>query len=248
MISALLWAIIATVIVSLFSFVGVLTLALKKRLLNKIVLLLVGFSAGALIGGAFLHLIPESLEDGVGESLFLFVIIGFVAFYIIEKVLHWRHCHKGKCKIHMFTYLNLVGDGIHNFTDGLVIAASFIVNVNLGFATTLAVIAHEIPQEFGDFGVLIYGGFTRAKALFFNFLSGLTAILGAIAGYFLASAIEEKIVFLLPLTAGGFIYIAASDLIPELRKEADIKKSLLPFIFFLLGVAFMWGFKILLEH
>lgn len=243
---ALFWAIGATIVVSLISFVGVVTLALKEKLLNKIVLLLVGFSAGALIGGAFLHLIPEALERECA-NIFLYIIIGFVAFFVLEKFLHWRHCHKGKCRLHMFTYLNLVGDAVHNFIDGLVIAASFIVNINLGLATTLAVIAHEIPQEFGDFGVLIYGGFSKARALAYNFLSALAAVLGAVIGFFLSSIIDEGMILLLPLTAGGFIYIAASDLIPELRKETDIKKSLPPFIFFLMGLVFMWIAKILLE-
>lgn len=244
---ALFWAVIATIVVSLLSFVGVLTLAWKEKFLNKIVLLLVGFSAGALIGGAFLHLIPEAYEKGLGESLFLYVILGFVAFFILEKFLFWRHCHKGKCPVHMFTYLNLIGDGVHNFIDGLVIAASFVVNIHLGFVTTLAVIAHEIPQELGDFGVLVYGGFTKAKALLYNFLSALTAILGAVVGFFLSSVLEEGIVFLLPITAGGFIYIAASDLMPELRKETEGTKALWPFIFFFLGLAFMWVAKILFE-
>ncbi len=244
---ALFWAVLATLVVSLISFIGVVTLAFKEKLLNKIVMLLVGFSAGALIGGAFLHLIPEALEDGVGETIFLYVILGFVAFYILEKVLHWRHCHKGKCEVHIFTYLNLIGDSVHNFLDGLVIAASFVVDFKIGIVTTLAVVAHEIPQEFGDFGVLIYGGFGKSKALFYNFLTGLTAVIGAIVGFFLSSAIEESIIYLLPLTAGGFIYIAASDLMPELRKESDVKKSLPPFLLFLAGIAFMWFAKFLLE-
>lgn len=247
MASAFFGALVATVIVSAVSFVGVLTLAFKEKFLNKIVLLLVGFSAGALIGGAFLHLIPEALEKYTSDALFLYVILGFVAFYVLEKVLHWRHCHKGKCEVHIFTYLNLVGDAVHNFLDGLVIAASFVVSTNLGLATTLAIIAHEIPQEFGDFGVLIYGGFGKMKALFYNFLSGLTAVAGAAAGYVLSSTIQESTKYLLPLTAGGFIYIASSDLIPELRKETDIKKSIMPFVFFLLGLAFMWAAKVLLE-
>lgn len=244
---ALFWAITATLAVSLFSFIGVLTLSMKQKLLNKVVLLLVGFSAGALIGGAFLHLIPEACEKGFGTDVFLFVIVGFVIFFVLEKYIHWRHCHKGKCDVHVFTYLNLIGDGVHNFIDGLIIAASFVVDLKLGFVTTLAVIAHEIPQEFGDFGVLIYGGFTKAKALFYNFLSALTAILGAVVGFFLSSVLEESMVLLLPITAGGFIYIAASDLMPELRKETDAKKSLWPFLFFFLGLAFMWLTKILFE-
>ncbi|MBU4502052.1 MAG: ZIP family metal transporter [Nanoarchaeota archaeon] len=242
----LFWAIIATLAVSLISFVGVLTLAFKEKLLNKITLLLVGLSAGALIGGAFLHLIPEAIEEGMSQNIFLFVIIGFVIFYILEKALHWRHCHKGKCEIHMFTYMNLFGDALHNFMDGVVIVASFIVDVKLGFITTLAVIAHEIPQEFGDFGVLIHGGFGKAKALLCNFLTGLTAIIGALFGYFLSTIVQEWIIYILPITAGGFIYIAATDLIPELHKQIDIKKSILPFLFFLIGLAFMWATGVLL--
>jgi len=244
---ALFWAVIATFVVSLVSFIGVVTLAFKEKLLNRIVILLVGFSAGALIGGAFLHLIPEAFEKGTSEVIFLYVILGFVAFYILEKILHWRHCHKSKCEVHTFTYLNLIGDSVHNFLDGLVIAASFVVDFKIGVVTTLAVVAHEIPQEFGDFGVLIYGGFGKSKALFYNFLTGLTAVIGAVVGFFLSSIIEESIVYLLPLTAGGFIYIAASDLMPELRKEADIKKSLPPFLLFLAGIVFMWFAKFLLE-
>lgn len=244
---ALFWAVIATFVVSLVSFIGVVTLAFKEKLLNKIVMLLVGFSAGALIGGAFLHLIPEAFEKGMNESIFLYVILGFVAFYVLEKILHWRHCHKGKCDVHVFTYLNLIGDSVHNFLDGLVIAASFVVDFKIGVVTTLAVVAHEIPQEFGDFGVLIYGGFGKSKALFYNFLTGLTAVIGAVAGFFLSSVIEESTVYLLPFTAGGFIYIAASDLMPELRKETDVKKSLPPFLLFLAGIAFMWFAKLFLK-
>ena len=141
--------------------------------------------------------------------------------------------------------MNLIGDGIHNFIDGLIIAASFVINFPLGIATTIAVIAHEIPQELGDFGVLVYGGFTKLKALFFNFLTALTAILGAVIGFFLAGSVEGFVPFLIPFAAGGFIYIAASDLVPELHKEADLKKSILSFIFFLLGIIFMYVIKII---
>ncbi|MBD3249438.1 hypothetical protein GF336_05315 [Candidatus Woesearchaeota archaeon] len=140
---------------------------------------------------------------------------------MIEKFLHWHHCHKGKCDIHTFTYMNLIGDGVHNFIDGLIIAASFSVDISFGVITTIAVIAHEIPQEIGDFGVLVYGGFGRLKALAFNFLSAVTAIIGAVIGYLISGSVEGFVPFLLPFAAGGFIYIAASDLVPELHKESD---------------------------
>jgi len=238
---------ISTILVSLIAFIGIFTLALKKKLLSKILIILVGFAAGALIGGAFLHLLPESLEICDCFTVFIYLLIGFVLFFLIERVLHWRHCHKGVCKIHTFTYMNLLGDGVHNFIDGLVIAAAFLTDISLGWITTLAIIFHEVPQEIGDFGILVYGGFKRITALFFNYLSALTAIAGGIVGYFLHSYISGMNVFLLAFAAGGFIYIASSDLIPELHKEANLKKSMLSFVFFLIGILLMALLKIIFE-
>ncbi len=238
----LIWALGASIVVSLISFVGVISLLLKENLLNKILLLLISFSAGALIGGAFLHLIPEAVEkSGHSSEVYLFVIVGFILFFVLEKYLHWRHCHKGKCEIHMFTYINLVGDGIHNFIDGLIIGSSFVININFGLTTTFAIIMHEIPQEIGDFGILVYGGFNKNKALWYNFLSALTAVLGTLFGYALASASANFLTFLMPVAAGGFIYIAACDLIPELHKQEDIKKATFSMLIFILGVGFMYG-------
>ena len=158
----------------------------------------------------------------------------------MERFLHWRHCHEeGVCKTHAFTYLTLVGDGFHNFIDGMVIAASFVVSFQLGLITTLAIILHEIPQELSDFAVLVYGGFSKKKALLFNFVSALTAMIGALVGYFIIDYIQGFSNFILPLTAGGFIYIATSDLIPELHKENDLKRSMAAFSAFLLGIIFM---------
>ena len=165
----------------------------------------------------------------------------------MERVLHWNHCHNhGDCEVHTFSYMSLIGDGIHNFIDGLIIAASFIVSIPLGFLTSLAVIAHEIPQEISDFSILIYGGFSKKKALFFNFLSALTAVLGVLVGFVLSSSVENFVMYLLPIAAGGFIYIGASDLVPELHKEKDLKKSILSFGFFILGIVIMYLFKIYL--
>lgn len=237
----LIWALGASIVVSLISFVGVISLLLKENLLNKILLLLISFSAGALIGGAFLHLIPEAVEkSGHSNEVYLFVIVGFILFFVLEKYLHWRHCHKGKCEIHMFTYINLVGDGIHNFIDGLIIGSSFMVNVSFGLTTTFAIVMHEIPQEIGDFGVLVYGGLNKNKALFYNFLSALTAVLGTAIGYALANTSDVFLKLLMPVAAGGFIYIASCDLIPELHKEQNLKKATLSMAVFILGVAFMY--------
>jgi zinc and cadmium transporter len=230
---------ISTFVVSLISLIGILTLAIKEKLLQKILFSLVGFSAGALIGGAFLHILPEALEKSKSEAVFYYLILGIVLFFLLERYFYWRHCHNGICNIHAFTYLNLIGDGLHNFIDGMVIAVSFVISIKLGIVTTIAVILHEIPQELGDFAVLVYGGFTKQKALIFNFLTALTAIIGAIVGYFMADFIRGFSNFVMPLTAGGFIYIAASDLIPQIHKEKSAKRSTLAFIAFLFGIIFM---------
>ncbi len=236
----LIWILTSTFIVSLISLVGIFALAIKDKLLHKILFGLIGFSAGALIGGAFLHILPEALERTKSISVFYYLILGIVLFFMMERYFYWRHCHEeGVCDVHAFTYLNLIGDGFHNFIDGMVIAASFIVSVKLGIATTLAVILHEIPQELGDFAVLVHGGFTKKKALLCNFISALMAMIGAIAGYFIADIAAGFANFILPLTAGGFIYIATSDLIPEIHKEKDLKRSTSAFIAFLFGIAFM---------
>ncbi len=240
----LVFIILATIIVSLISFVGIITLILKETLLNKILLVLIGLSAGALMGGAFLHLLPETVENAEKfnvnlVNLFLFVLVGFIIFFIIEKVLHWRHCHEGECEIHSFTYMNLIGDSIHNFIDGLIMAASFIVSVPLGITTTIAISVHEIPQEIGDFGVLIYGGFSKKKALVLNFIVALTAVFGGVIGYFISSKIENMVLYILPFAAGGFIYIAATDLVPEIKKELNMKKYMATLTVFILGILIM---------
>ncbi len=244
---ALLWSLISTLLVSGIALIGIVTLLINKKILREIVFYLIGFSAGALIGGAFLHILPEVLESTQPVLVFYYVIAGIVLFFMLERYFFWRHCHEGVCDVHAFTYLSLIGDGVHNFLDGVMIAASFCISVKLGVATTIAVILHEIPQELGDFGVLVYGGFEKKKALLFNFCTGLTAVLGALFGYFMADTIQNFSRFILPLTAGGFIYIAASDLIPQLHKEPDRKHSSLAFFAFLMGIFLMALAKAFLE-
>ena len=239
----LIWIIAATLIVSLISLIGIFTLALKEELLNKSLIFLIGLAAGGLIGGAFIHILPEALQMSNVENIFIYTMVGFVVFFIFERYVHWRHCHKENCDIHAFTYLSLLADGFHNFIDGLVIAVSFMTSTKLGIVTTLAVILHEIPQEIGDFGILVYGGYKKGRALFLNFLCALTAMLGAIIGYFLAGAVQNISVFLLPFTAGGFIYIASCDLIPELHRQPDQKRANLSLASFILGIILMWWFK-----
>lgn len=231
-------------VVSLVSFIGVLFVGLKEASVGRLLMVLVGFSSGSLIGAAFIDLLPEALVE-TGEVIFYYVIGGIVFFFAMEKFLYWRHCHDGKCPVHMFAYLNLIGDGVHNFIDGVAIAASFLVSSPLGFATTLAVIFHEIPQELGDFGVLLYGGFGKKRALTYNFMSALTAIAGALVTYCLAFQIEGVAHVLVPFAAGGFVYIASTDLLPELHKRTQGKDSLVQMVTILLGIALMAALKIL---
>jgi zinc and cadmium transporter len=234
----------ATIINALVSLVGVVTLWCNEKTMKRIVFIMVAFSAGALLGGALLHIAAEAIEMMEANMVFLIIITGFSAFFLLERFVYWHHCHDGVCDVHPYTYLILFGDGIHNFIDGLIIAASFMVNPALGIMTTIIIIAHEVPQELGDFGVLVFGGMKKRKALGYNLISQLTAIVGGMIG-FLLSSFSTFSMFMLPFAAGGFIYIAASDLIPELHKEVDRKKSIMSFIFFIIGVLFMLGTSIL---
>jgi len=239
-----IYVLISVFIVSLLSLVGVFTLSLDQDKLYRWLLFLVSFSAGTLLGDAFIHLIPEAYGNSSSHiAVSMYILSGILLFFVLEKIVHWRHCHKRACEKHPhpFAYNILVGDSLHNFIDGMVIAASFLVSVPIGIATTIAVIFHEIPQEIGDFGSLVYGGFSRMKALIFNFLTALTAILGAIVVLIIGKGSTEIISFLIPLTAGGFIYIAASDLIPQLHKEEDVKKSFGHLIFLVAGVMLMFS-------
>lgn len=230
---------ISVSVVSLISFIGVLFFSFQKNVLEKLLGILISFASGAMLGGAFFHLLPESVEN-LGENSFVLVVISFLLFFVLEKFFYWRHCHEKDCEVHAFTYLNLIGDGLHNLIDGAVIAASFLTDLSLGISTTLAIILHEVPQEIGDFSILIYGGLKRRQALFFNFLSALTAVLGALGVYFFAEQISNLVPFLLPMAAGGFIYIAATDLIPELHKRSQGAEAITHVVSLVIGVGLMW--------
>jgi len=241
----LLNILIACFLISLCVWLAVLFLFFRKETLSRITMFLVSLSAGALIGGAFLHLLPEASEGMEAERLFLVVLGAFVLFFLIEKLFHWRHCHKENCEIHTFGYMNLIGDSFHNFIDGLVIASVFLIDFRLGLITTLAIALHEIPQEIGDFGVLIHAGFNKTKALMLNYMVATVVIIGGVVGYFFSFYVSSIVPYLLPIAAGGFIYIAASDLMPEIRKESNLKKSILSFGIFLLGIIIMFAVKFL---
>lgn len=232
------YVILGTLSVSLISFVGVFALSMKNDRLERFLLPMVALSAGALIAGAFLHLLPEAVKMG-GYGIFPTILASFIGFFLIEHVLHWRHCHKGHCDVHSFGYMNLIGDFVHNIIDGMVIAGAFVADIRLGFVTTFAIILHEIPQEIGDFGVLLYAGFSRTRALLLNFATACSAILGGLIGYAFASTSNSAEGLLLPIAIGGFLYIGASDLLPELRKEAEPKRIIPLFLVFLVGVGIM---------
>jgi len=228
---------LATVVDSLVGLVGVFSLPFSQEKLQRIVDYLVAFAAGAMIGGAFLHLLPEAMEltAAAGEL----AVVGFLGFFLSERLLSWKHCHNLKCDKHSVGWLVVIGDALHNVVDGLVIASAFLVDAALGWTTTLAIIAHEVPQEIGNFAVLIHGGFSRTSATLWTFLSQATCLLGGLAGYFLGAAYKP---FLIALAAGGFIYIAAVDLLPELHHRAPLNN----FLLFLVGVLIMEGLKLLL--
>ncbi|MFA7364851.1 MAG: ZIP family metal transporter [Patescibacteria group bacterium] len=245
--SVYLYIVGASFLTSLISLVGVLFLSFSTDRLKRMLMFLVSLSAGSLLGGSFLHLLPESIEHSIAhghnhfDGIWYGVLFGIIIFFILEKIIHWRHCHipTSSDHIHPVGPMNLAGDALHNLIDGMIIAGAFLLDVRLGVVTTIAVIAHEIPQEIGDFGVLIHAGYSVKKALFFNFLSGLFSLIGAILIIFIGTFSDNFIDFIIPITAGGFIYIATADLIPELKKECGISKSLKQLLGVFLGISFM---------
>ena len=230
-------------VVSLISLIGVISLSFQRERLQRIVLFLVSFAVGGLFGDAFIHLIPEAFEKLDSRLASVLIISGVLAFFALEKFLRWRHCHISERHdhIHPVVTLNIIGDAAHNLIDGMIIGASFAASVPIGIATTVAVILHEIPQEIGDFGILLHGGLSVRRALTLNFLSALTAVAGVVIALSLGSYVKNFAVYLLPVTAGGFLYIAGADLIPELQHGTDIKLSaaLWQFIFIISGILLM---------
>jgi zinc and cadmium transporter len=230
----------ATVLISSGSLVGVLTLALNQQFLSKILMSLVSLSAGTMLAAALLHLLPESIE-ALGDTLpFQLTLASFIGFFILERFLHWRHCHdKDHLTKHTVGTMNIIGDAIHNFLDGVLIAAAFASGAGLGLVATLAIAMHELPQEIGDFGVLLHSGYSRKKALIANVLVSLTAVLGGVLGYFATSVMTTFASYLLPIAAGGFLYISAADLIPELKQDTSTKRTLAMIATFLFGIIIM---------
>jgi zinc and cadmium transporter len=242
------YSLVSVFLVSLISLIGLAAFSIRIEILKKILLYMVSFSAGGLFGDAFIHLLPEAFEKlGFSLEISIFLIFGIFFSFILEKFIRWRHCHIPTTEEHPhpFAFMNLFGDALHNFIDGLIIGASYLASIPVGIATTLAVIMHEIPQEIGDFSVLVYGGFSRIKALFFNFLTALSSFLGAISALLLGTYINNVIHLLISFAGGTFIYIAGSDLIPEMHKEVELRASIIQLVMFLLGIGVMFSLLIL---
>lgn len=239
MITIYLYTFVSILVVSVISLIGVFVLSSREDILRKYIFLFIGLAVGALLGDAFIHLIPEAFEKSSNVTVTaVLTIMGILSFFILEKFLHWHHHGEdaNEDHVHPVGKLILFSDGVHNFLDGTIIAASFMVSIPVGIATTIAVTLHEIPQEIGDFAILLHSGYTRRRALILNFLSALTAFVGALA-FFVFSTLSESLVdYFLPLAAGGFIYIALTDLIPELHKTKQAKHSFYQLAAVLLGV------------
>lgn len=242
----LAYIILFTLAGSILSLFGSLFLLLKQKITQDFSQKLISFAAGALIAAAFLDLLPEASELAEDADIFLPAFLGFLSFFFAEKYIRLFHYHHGHGE-KPSTFLVLAGDGVHNFVDGVTIAVAFLVSIPLGIATTIAVAAHEIPQEIADMGVLLANGLSKTKALFFNFLSAATALLGAIIAFTIAGQIEKYLYLFLAIAAGHFIYIAASDLIPELHERETGRKNIDTLLLFILGIFVIFGAKFIFE-
>ncbi|MBI2086215.1 ZIP family metal transporter [Candidatus Daviesbacteria bacterium] len=247
--SVLAYIVIFTLIGSVVSLIGGVLLLAREKLAIRISHYLASFAAGALLGTAFFDLLPEAQEQAEafgGTNIFIWTLVGILSFFLLERFIHWFHHHHDhtstelKKEAKSIVPLVILGDSVHNFIDGVVIAATFLVNIPLGIVTTLAVAAHEIPQEIGDFGILLHRGMKRGKVLLVNFLSALAALAGALLTYLAGESIEVFLPILLSLSAGFFIYIAASDLIPEIHNEDKRVVALTETLLLLLGVLTIW--------
>ncbi len=262
------------------SLIGLFMISIREKTLDKILFILVAFATGTILASALFDLIPESihhleeLNSGgaeIAENLvFVFIIFGFVIFFVIERFIYWfhGHAHENENKLVCYTglgegedyslsrdsgvknfaLLNLIGDGLHNYLDGIIIMVAFLSGTRNGIIITLAVLFHEFPQEIGDFGILLFGGFSKKKALFFNFMSGMIALLGGLTAFILSDTVEIFNLFFLAFSGGGFLYIASTELMPELIKEKDLKKSIIQALIFLCGVILIMSLVTLLPH
>jgi len=243
--NALGWIICGGCLMSMIALVGATTMALPESTRERLILPLVAFSAGSLLGGALLHMIPEAVERSDGSvAVYLWVLAGFSSFLAFEQFLHWHHWHSDAPEIKSpLSHMMVLGDSIHNFLGGVAVAAAFIVDIRLGITTWLVAAAHEVPQELGKYGVLIHGGWKHGRALLVSFLSSLTFLVGGIFAY--AVSFEFDTGFLVPFAAGNFLYIAASDLVPEVNRHHHLGVNLLHFASFSAGIALLFAIHII---
>ena len=234
----LAWIIVFALLGSVGSAAGAALLLMFPRAIREaLVPTLISYAAGVLLAAAFLGMIPKALARSPGQPILAVVLAGLVLFFVLEKLVLWRHCHDGDCAVHgRAAPLILFGDALHNFVDGVVIAAAFLVSMPLGIATAAAVIAHEVPQEIGDFAILLDSGYSRAKAFWLNLLSSATTLPGALAGYFWLAQMNEAIAYILALSAASFIYIALADLLPSLHRRGTKGSSLWQLVLLLAGI------------
>lgn len=220
--------------------VGSVTLLLSESALKRILVPLVSLAAGTLIGGAFFHMIPAALDAAPEQTqVWLLVLAGFAVFLALEQFLHWHHCHRAAVDCRKpLTFLILIGDGLHNFIGGLAIAGTFLIDIRLGITAWLAAAAHEIPQELGDFGVLVHGGWSKTKALIFNMISASTFLAGGLVTYAASAAVDVS--FLIPFAAGNFLYIGAADLVPEIKAHEHPVANIVHLLMFIFGAGLMY--------
>lgn len=239
----IVYVLVSVFVVSALSLVFAIPFLLKKKISPELLLFLLSISVGVLLSTVFFDFLPEALQHNDGFGTAIYVLLGFLVMFVLEKLVHFHHSKKfeeadcGHGHAYSLAPVNLIGDGIHNFIDGIVIAGSYAVSITVGIAATIAIIFHEIPQEIADFGVLLYSGLSKKKAVLFNFLSATTAIIGAIIGLFLVGNLEGFTEFIIPFAAGNFIYIAASNLVPQLHRQCKLKHTILHVFAIILGIA-----------
>lgn len=238
--STLAWIVLSGVAMSAIAMVGSLTLLLPEQTLERLLTPLVALAAGSLLGGAFLHMLPSAIDElGNTQTVWLWFLTGFTAFFLLEQTLHWHHCHRAVSKHQPMGHLVLVADGLHNLIGGMSVASAFYIDHRIGAVTWIAAAAHEIPQELGDFGILIKSGWSRRSALVYNIASGLTFLLGGLVAAALSGTVD--IVLLVPFAAGNFAYIGATDLLPELTTDPVVTNKVVSFGAFVAGLVLLWA-------
>lgn len=255
MLTSTLYTLLASLIVFISSFIGIFTISLNEKTLHKVLTILVAYSAGTILGAALFDLLPEAVELVDEAIVYPIIAFGFVFFMLLERTIYWYHGHGHKHEfLHdkeqtkSFAYLNLIGDFIHNFIDGMIIAASFVNSVTVGVAATIAVIFHELPQEMGDYGILVYAGFERRRALILNSLAALSVVAGGVVGSFFLSALENLEGYMVAFSAGAFLFLSASELIPEMHKEDDRGKALIQLVVLVLGMVTIYMLGVVFHH